>query len=179
MSDQCLLMRQARPIGALVAIMGFALLAGCQGYEVSVNDRQVYSPTPLYTGFQTADHNLQQCIDQHIEDQRITRAGQLLRLRCSHAGISSLAGIEHFAALTELDLSDNKLQDIVPVTQLGRLVHLNLANNRISDADPLLALVNLQTLDVQGNPEIACDTVMQLAQSQNINPALPRHCRGE
>ncbi|AFU98300.1 leucine-rich repeat domain-containing protein [Simiduia agarivorans] len=152
------------------------LLVACQGYEVSVNERQVYTPLPLFTQFRVADPNLQECIDQHIEDKQITRAIQLERLNCRHAGITQLAGIETFAGLQELDLSDNALQSATELGNLSRLTWLNLANNQLTSAAPLLTLLRLTDLDLTGNADLDCTDLKQLGQVQSVRMVRPGHC---
>lgn len=152
------------------------LLAGCQGYEVSVNERQVYSPLPLFTDFRVADPHLQQCIDQHIEDKQITRAIQLERLICRHAGIARLDGIETFAGLQELDLSENALHSAAPLARLSRLTWVNLANNQLTSAAPLLSLLRLTDLDLTGNAGLDCTDLNQLREVQSVRLSGPAHC---
>lgn len=152
---------------ALSPIVGL-VLAGCQGYEVSVNDRKIYSPLPLLTNFEVADRNLQHCLDQHIEDGHITQAQELTHLNCSHAGIRDLSGLALFSHLEALDLSDNQLIRIDELSKLGRLRYLNLANNQLTQAAPLLSLLRLAEADLRGNPTLDCRDLEQLVNSREI-----------
>lgn len=151
-------------------------LAACQGYEVSVNERPVYSPLPLFTQYRVADQNLQQCIDQHIEDRQITLAVQLELLVCSHAGIQSLDGLATFSGIQELDLSDNALVSAAELGNLSRLTRVSLANNALASAAPLLSLLKLTDADLTGNPALDCADLAQLRNVQSVRIKAPAHC---
>ncbi|UTA46680.1 hypothetical protein L1F30_10955 [Simiduia sp. 21SJ11W-1] len=138
---------------AITACFSAALLIGCQGYEVSVNERKVYTPAPLFTDFNLPDRNLQRCLDQTIADQKATAAVQVKTLNCSNAGIASLAGLEVFTGLESI----------------------NLADNRLGQTPELLQLMKLTYVDVRGNPALQCAEVMQLP--DEITRKLPEHCR--
>ena len=75
------------------ALLLCLLLAACQNYDVTVNDRQVYGPVRPFNDFEVADPALQRCLSQHIGDQRIADPLQLRILNCSSAGIASLEGL--------------------------------------------------------------------------------------
>lgn len=66
-------------------------------------------------------------------------------------GIRSLAGIESFENLQNLDLSGNEISDISPVGKLERLQSLNLSDNNIMDIGPLRGLQQLKELDISKN----------------------------
>ena len=55
-------------------------------------------------------------------------------------------------ALTELDLRDNQISDITPLTNLTALKVLTLYHNQISDITPLVGLTALTTLFLSSNP---------------------------
>ena len=63
------------------------LLGACQGYDVKVNEKVVYAPTPLFRDYTVPDPGLNGCLEQAINDDVITRAQQLTTLDCSFAGI--------------------------------------------------------------------------------------------
>lgn len=134
-------------------------LGGCNRYAFSINDNELYRPPPLYNGFRVADQALETCIHQTINDKRITQVEQLSALRCSNAGIRSLAGLEHFAWLQKLDLSDNDIHDSSALTKLTRLQFLKILGN------PALNCTHLATLKKMNNPEIIapahCNTLTQ------------------
>jgi Leucine-rich repeat (LRR) protein len=157
-----------------------AFLIGCKNYSVSVNDKTVYTPAPLFKNYQIADEKLKVCVEQTISDLNITKADELIRLNCSNAGITSIAGLDKFFALAELNLASNQLNDISALGNLGRLEVLVLTNNQIKNPAPLLNLLHLQTLDLTGNPNMVCKDLYQLVQNLNhLKPQLklPEHCK--
>jgi hypothetical protein len=65
--------------------------------------------------------------------------------------IISLAGIEHFPAISRLYLSDNYIRDVTPLTVVSTLTVLDLGRNYVNDVRPLAGLANLTELDLAGN----------------------------
>lgn len=172
-------MRIQLPLLAFTLVCS-AVLIGCKSYSVSVNDKTVYTPAPLFKNYQIADEKLNTCVEQTIADLNITKAEELIRLNCSNAGITSVTGLDKFFALAELNLASNQLSDISALGNLGRLEVLVLTNNQIKNPAPLLSLLHLQTLDLTGNPNMACKDLYQLA--QNLAPlkpqlTLPEQCK--
>ena len=159
-------------IAALLTLT--VLLAACQGYDYTINDRVVYSPLPLYTDFEITDNALRACIQQAVVDNRITQAAQLTALNCSHAGIADLEGISLFQGLISLKLSDNAVRNLVEVGQLLQLRSLYLENNAVVDAVPLARLPYLSTLDLSGNDALQCPRPGLLDKVNALT--LPGHC---
>jgi len=56
------------------------------------------------------------------------------------------------STLTELDLSDNQIVDLKPLSGLPNLSALALSNNQIADIKPLSSLKTLEELRIGGNP---------------------------
>lgn len=119
------------------------VLNGCNGYAVTVNQQPVYAPPPLPSLDAIADPNLANCIEQTTADKEIRRAEDLEQLICTYGGIESLAGIEQFKNLRQLDLSHNQLTRIEPLLKLPKLTELRLADNpglSCGDVKTLVAL---------------------------------------
>ncbi len=75
-----------------------------------------------------------------------------LNLNASFSGISDLSGLEHWAALTGLDLQGNEVSDITPLTGLVNLTYyLLLHSNQVSDISSLAGLTNLTQLGFSSN----------------------------
>lgn len=158
----------------------FILIPACSGYQVSVNDNVLYTPRPLLAVTGVADKNLLGCLKQTIKDEKISEKAQLTRLRCTHAGIDSVAGLEQFYALRELDLSNNAIDDIAAIGRLGKLTTLILTNNRISNTEPLLHLLKLSDLRIEKNKNAQCKDLHQVADIVKNNRGsylLPHHCQ--
>jgi Leucine-rich repeat (LRR) protein len=153
-----------------------ALSAGCGQYDVTFNDRLVYTPAPLFTDFEIDDPALADCLRQTIADGKVTAPEQLTVLACSHAGISSLKGLEQFTGLTRIKLDSNRIDDISPLLALELLEVVLLDGNRLSDVQPLLRLPALQRLSLTENPGLVCPESAGVPASLDL--VLPAHCSG-
>ena len=65
--------------------------------------------------------------------------------------IEDLRHLENLGLIEMLNLSDNRITDIDSLEYLTNLRELNLANNRIHDISPLFSLENLEFVDLSGN----------------------------
>lgn len=160
-------------------IYGFAaaaciVLAACQGYDVTVNEKVVYSPKPLFRDYTAPDPGLSSCLGQAINDGVITNAQQLTALDCSFAGIENIEGLSAFTGLVTLRLSSNKIRNLVELNKLTALETLYLDNNQVVDPVPLEPLAALRELDLSGNPALQCPRPGSLAQLTSL--VLPEHC---
>ncbi|MFT6957642.1 MAG: Leucine-rich repeat (LRR) protein [Halieaceae bacterium] len=155
-------------------ILILLLLTGCGAYDFTVNERVVFTPKPLFTDYEIADTALNDCIKQAIVDKKITSAAQLSVLNCSHAGISSLAGIETFTGLSQLKLSSNQFADLSHLAPLSSLEDVYLDNNEIINPTPLFDLMLLRQVDLGGNSSLRCPTSSALLRVEQVR--LPRHC---
>ena len=164
---------QCRLISIVIALC--ACLAGCESYDVTVNDRLVYTPKPLFSDYTIDDSALSECVDQAIIDAKITGAGQLTTLNCSHSTISSLAGLATFSGLTRLKLSSNDIRNLLELQAMKNLQELYLDNNVIVDPVPLYDLRALQVLDLSGNATLQCPGADAMLGIEELE--LPAHCR--
>ncbi|CAA0123923.1 Internalin B [Halioglobus japonicus] len=158
----------------LLIVPTYILLSACQGYDVTVNDKVVYAPKPLFKDYVVPDTGLNNCLKQTINDGVITNAQQLTTLDCSFAGISNLEGLSVFTGLTMLRLSDNQVRNLLELTQMTSLEALYLDDNKVVDPVPLEQLSALRHLDLSGNPTLQCPRPGTLAQVTTI--VLPKHC---
>lgn len=77
----------------------------------------------------------------------------LSQLDLSDKNIVDLTGLEHAVNLTHLNLSQNEIELIAPLSALSQLVELDLSNNNIGQVpNDLAGLTQLQTLLIQSNP---------------------------
>jgi Leucine-rich repeat (LRR) protein len=161
----------------LTLLTGILLLAACADYQFKLNDKVVYTPAPLFSEYSIPDEALRKCVAQHVGDGGMTTAGQLTELNCSHAGVSSLEGIEAFTALNRLKLSSNTITDIGPLAPLANLADVYLEGNRVSSLLPLRGLVHLVYLNVQGNAELVCGELRYFEAMASLTLLPPRHCQ--
>lgn len=161
-------------IGITVCLLA---LSACADYSFHLNEQPIYTPPPLFTDYRLADQALHECVEQTIRDHKVTAPEQLDRLNCSSAGIESLAGLERFRDLHELNLANNQLTDVEPLARLARLEVLILRENPLQSAAPLLGLVRLTQIDLSDNPDLLCADAQQLAAHTQGSIQLPQHCR--
>lgn len=140
--------------GLLLSLLFLSFL-GCNRYAFSVNSKEIYRPPPLYAEFAVADQALAACLEQTILDQRITDVRQLKTLRCTHAGITNLQGLAHFAWLESVDLSNNDIVRSAPLADLPRLAILR----------------------IEGNAQLDCKAALLLRPRLGERLKLPAHCR--
>jgi len=163
-----------------LGLLLLASIAGCKSYSVSLNNNVVYTPLPLFKDFAIADTHLSNCVEQTINDKKITKAEDLKQLNCSHAGITSIAGLEKFYSLEELNLAENNLQSISALRNFSKLQILILRKNNLTSAEPLLGLLALRELDISENTKLACGDLKQLAANfnkQDLKLIAPEQCK--
>lgn len=154
------------------------LLTHCN-YAVNVNNKTVYTPPSVFKNYVIVDQNLHNCVEQTLFDKHITRAEDLTQLNCSNAGIKSLAGLETFFALKELNLAENQIADAKPLGKLGQLTKLILRKNELTETEPLLHLIHLTVLDISDNPITQCKDLMQIKNNftgKKFDFAPPKAC---
>jgi Leucine-rich repeat (LRR) protein len=160
------------------ALATAALLGSCADYRVTVNERVVYTPAPLFTGYRIPDPALAECVEQHIADAGVTAAAALDVLNCSHAGVESLAGLEVFSRLVRLKLSRNRIEALQPLADMTALQELHLDGNRLDSIDPVRGLPELEYLDLRDNPQLRCASLDGFLGRPDLELRPPAHCRG-
>jgi len=161
-----------RPALALASV----LLAGCAGYSYTINEREVFSPPPLFSGYAIADAALAGCVQQAIEDQRVTRAEELKDLKCSKAGVASLAGMELFTGLQRLGLDGNRIASVAPLEALKGLSLLQLRENRLRGFERALCGTPGREVALSGNTDFACEDLQRLRACGAVLVDTPAHC---
>jgi hypothetical protein len=161
----------------LLAMLAVAV-AGCHGYSYTLNEREIFSPPTLFSDYQLADRALQDCVQQAIEDQSITEAGQLKDLNCSKAGISSLAGIGVFSGLVRVGLDGNALASVAPLAALKQLDLLQVRDNRLAGFEPALCGKPGRKLALAGNTAFRCEDLERLRTCGVTLVDQPAHCPG-
>ena len=126
------------------------LLPGCNiahselVYSVEVNGREVTTDT--------TDLNLSGCGISDLQFIMQLKFLQSADLSCNALeNVYYLQHTDSWKTLTSLDLSENSISDLTPISSLRNLTKLDLSDNRITDITPLYALQNLKELDLAGN----------------------------
>lgn len=159
---------------ALPLAMCTTLLAGClSNYAVTLNEKVMYTPPPLFSDFRLADVALDTCVRQHIADQNVHAPAELKRLNCSNAGIRNLAGLELFDHIEQLKLDENHITNIDPLAKLPRLKALSLARNNLASVAGLKALSELESLKLAGNDKLTCADIKGW---KDVSITAPSHC---
>lgn len=164
-----------RPVapGALALAV---LLAGCVGYDYTLNERVVLEGPRLFVDYAIADESLRECVAQAISDDRITKPGALEDLNCSQAGIASLAGLEVFTGLRRLGLDGNAISDLAPLYPLRQLELLHLRGNRIAALDARLCQGAAKQMALAGNETLDCTGIAELQACGARLIDVPAHC---
>ncbi|NOZ53627.1 MAG: hypothetical protein GXP08_10875 [Gammaproteobacteria bacterium] len=108
------------------------------------------------------DANLQHCVDAWAAQQGWVFADDIVEvLDCSFRGIVSLAGAEKLINMQHLNVSNNAVVDISPLSALPALQSIDLSYNKIGLLDSTLifeieGLKGLTALSLQGNSQLDC-----------------------
>ncbi len=140
---------------ALATLTLTCLLSGCDRYLFTVNERVMSEPPPLFTEFEVEDAALETCLRQTIKDREVRRPQDLTQLRCTHAGIKTLEGLEVFSQLETVNFADNQLVSIRPLLFLGQL----------------------RSADLEGNPDLDCTEVPTLREQLEGELKAPEPCQ--
>jgi hypothetical protein len=162
----------------VTTLVATTLLTGaCSKYQLTLNERVMYSPAPLFTKFSTADRQLKTCLDQAIADAQVTNAGDLKQLICTHAGLTSLQGLEIFTGLELLHLAHNKLQTVEAIARLPQLQEVSLSANQLQQVPEILLLEKLTMLDLTENAELSCADIAQFRERYEGELKAPEQCQ--
>jgi Leucine-rich repeat (LRR) protein len=132
----------------LLSIITMLALLSCDRYQVTLNEREIYTPAILFSDFQILDPTLRTCVTQAINDQKINKPQDLKLLNCSYAAIIQLDGLERFTKLETVNFSNNKLADIKPLMFFGDLKRLDLRGNSGLSCKDLRSLEILLAADL-------------------------------
>ena len=122
-----------------------------------------------------------------------SKAAEITSLDLSNGYIRDLSGIQYFKNLEELNIANNEISDLLPlsgcaklktldasgqyISNLGalsalkELMELNLADNELTTLSSLKELTELQKLDVGGNEIVVFGTAGKLQNLQDLNVA--------
>ena len=122
-----------------------------------------------------ADQNLKQALIKDgvdaDHDGQITdiELGAMTNLDLSNDKIKDLTGLEYAVNLTNLNLGSNTIEDISPLKNLTNLTCLFLNNNNISDISKSLpALSSLTSLDISNNVITDIDSLSSLTKLTSL-----------
>jgi len=150
-------------------------MAGCN-HTISFNNNILYTPNPAQRSGVLEDPSLQGCLNQVLAVGGTTDHAAVTLLACPDAGIGTLEGIEALTALEQLEVSDNLITDLSPVTRLRNLRVLSIRNNLLGDIRLLDTLPTLRFISLQGNDRIPCRQLDTLQQRLGNTLGRPAAC---
>ena len=154
-----------------VCYIGLLLLCALFGPGIVAAGEQIAMPDPA----------LREAVADELElasDEAITTADlhELTSLRARGAGITDVTGLEAAVNLRELDLRDNDIAHVAPLSGLVSLEWLSLRENpRLADLSPLAGLENLEYLNINYSPSIL--SIQPLSGLQRLEVLLMREVR--
>jgi len=163
------------PVFCYPAFGLFISLAGCN-HTISFNNNILYTPNPLQRAGVLNDPSLQGCLNQVLEGGGTTDHAAVTLLACPDAAISTLEGIEALTALEQLEVSNNLITDLSPLTRLRNLRVLSIRNNLLGDIRLLDTLPTLRFISLQGNDRIPCRQLDTLQQRLGNTLGRPAAC---
>ncbi len=164
------------PGAAFLLLTITTLLAACADYRYTFNERVVYEPPPLLRDAAVDDPALATCLLQTFEDQHITAVDELSELRCSSAGIESLAGLQRYRGLVRLNLDSNRLHEVESLAALPALESVSLRDNRLQRLGAMACPPRLQRIALAGNGELDCRDLDALRRCGVDIVDAPAHC---
>lgn len=81
--------------------------------------------------------------------------------------LKALPVFQYASNLESLNLYDNRISDLAPISKLSKLSWLNLGRNQIKDLSPLKSLLRLKKLYIYENPNLT------LYEVEKLKKALP------
>mgnify|MGYP000197477477 CR=1 FL=1 len=106
---------------------------------------------------------------QRIPEEIEKLGSQLTELDLSNNQLIDIKPLSGLSQLTELDLSGNQLDSISPLSGLSQLNQLGLSYNQLSDMRPLSRLSQLTELDLSGNQLIDIRPLSDLSQLTELD----------
>ncbi|HPO15366.1 MAG TPA: hypothetical protein PLI09_18125 [Candidatus Hydrogenedentes bacterium] len=91
---------------------------------------------------------------------------QVTEIQASNLDIVNLEGLQYCPSLMRLNLTNNAIQSITPLTGLTNLTWLELGGNKITNIEPLAGLFFLEYLDLWGSDNDIRDWSALVANAQ-------------
>lgn len=141
--------------------------------KLSIHDQTLDTVSFLTSLSNLVELNLTDCRLPANELSIIAGLPMLERLTLADCGLSTIAGLENAQNLSYLDLSNNTIRNLTPLSNITSLRSLNLGHNALTGLEALSTLSNLQELDVCYNvlptlsPITACTNLTSLIANNN------------
>lgn len=141
--------------------------------KLTIQDQTLDSVSFLGALTNLRELNLTDCRFSPNDFDIIAGLPMLERLSLLNCGLSTIAGLENARNLTHLDLSNNTIRNLTPISTLTGLRSLNLGHNAVTTLDALAGLTNLEELDICYNvvtslsPITDCQNLSSLVANNN------------
>jgi len=80
-----------------------------------------------------------------------------------------ISGIEYCTSLEELEITNNSISDLSPLSDITTLISINMTGNKITDLSALENLENLETLILERNSIVNIEPVVNLTKLVELN----------
>ena len=141
--------------------------------SLSISNQTFDSVSFLASLHQLEELTLNDCRFSSDELELIAALPVLKKLTMTDCGLSTVAGLENAQELTELNLADNTIRNLKPLSSLINLKNLDLSHNALTNLNDLSQLTNLENIDVSYNvlssidPIGTCKKLVSLNASHN------------
>jgi len=160
----------------ITAVITTLTVSGCSlnDTSISLNDRVVYQPDGIAKIDHVADRKLANCINSTLEKNNMSSLADLEHLNCSHQQIVSLTGIDQLTKLKTVNLSNNFIDDVSPLSTNKKLEEIYLRDNRLRRIDEVFDLPKLFAVKLAGNHNLACSSLP--TNNSYLQIERPKHC---
>lgn len=117
-----------------------------------------------------SDPSLKECVQSEATKNGWLLTDEVTNIDCSQSNIQLLNGLQSFANLETLNLSNNRIADVTPLAGLTKLSVIDLSDMpRLRNIDTLLALDNLTDVNLSGSgsEDITCASLDTLSLNAN------------
>lgn len=101
----------------------------------------------------------------------ISTLPNLTALTLNNCGLSTISGLENAETLQYLDLGNNTIRNLEPLSVMSGLTHLNLQHNAVSNTSVLSDLAQISTLDLSYNNLKSLSSIGKLTNLTVLNVA--------
>ena len=135
---------------------------------------KVYSNAiPTSPGFvNIIDENFETVLREHLNkptgDIINTELETLTKIYARNRNIENIYGIEFCLNLDTLDIGENSISDLFPLSNLKQLSILNVDNNKITDIEPLRGLGRLTNLYLNNNNLSSINAISNLTKLTHL-----------
>ena len=135
-----------------ITITSFVLIVSLTLGMLAVSSGEVMAEDDIIEfACEELEAEIREIIDEEEGPIRPEDVKDIETLDISDSFIESLAGIEHFKNLSEINARFNRIEDISPLAELDRLTKINLFSNQISDISPVSEMTGIKEIDIRRN----------------------------